>query len=111
MNRAYPTAHPRFSRAQSLLLAGVLLACPGLEATLFVDATVTPTGGTFRYEFTIQNTGPDDYVLVSLVDGPLDDPLIPLSLTAPNGFLANYDPGLGTVDFLEDADLLAPAGS
>lgn len=80
------------------------------HAALFLNGTVTPLAGSFRYDLSVQNTGPEDYVLVSITDAPLADPLIDPSLSGPAGFLTAYDDGLGFVDFLEDTDLFA-AGS
>ena len=77
-------------------------------ASVVVDATVTPAGGgAFHYEISVTNTEIEDLALVSIVDAPLNDPLIDPSLDAPSGFLANYDDGLGIVDFLENTDSFA----
>jgi hypothetical protein len=54
----------------------------------------------FHWDISVVNNSVPDLFLVSLSDAPLFDPLIDLSLTAPTGFLANYDEGLGFVDFL-----------
>jgi len=77
------------------------------EAVLTVDATVTPLVGSFLYEISITNTGPEDIVIVSIVDAPIGDPLIDPSLMFPAGFFASYDGGVGIVDFLEDTSLFA----
>jgi len=90
-----------------ILVAALLVPTTGAQAAIFVRATVTPLGGSFRYVFEVENTGPDDFVIVSIVDAPVADPLIDPTLTTPAGFLGSYDGGLGIVDFIEDADLFA----
>lgn len=81
---------------------GAWLAANVCHATLMVEATVQPlNGGLFHYEYAITNNTPTDVVLVSILDAPINDMTITSTLTAPVGFLANYDPGLGIVDFLE----------
>ena len=91
----------------AILLVALLVSSTAAKAAILVRAAVTPLVGKFRYDFEVENTGPDDHVIVSIVDAPLADVLIPPSLTAPTGFLASYDPGLGIVDFLEDTGLFA----
>ena len=90
-------------------LAIVLTTCialNNLHATLMVNATVTPTGGgLFNYEYSITNNEVEDVSIVSITDAPFGDPNIDSTLLAPAGLMANYDPGLGIVDFLEDIDL------
>lgn len=93
------------------VVLGSLAWCGAAHAVMIVEASVTPGAGFFHYEFTITNTGPEDVVLVTLIDAPLDDPLIDPSLTVPAGFLGSYDPGLGFVDFLENVDLFAAGTS
>ncbi len=92
---------------RACVLMSLLFFSTAAEAALTVEATVTPLAGSFLYEFSVMNTGPDDVVLVSIVDAPLGDPLIDPTLTAPVGYLASYDDGLGIVDFLEDTGLFA----
>ena len=91
-------------RLRLLALMGVLSATAA-HADITVSSTVTPLGGSFRYEFSITNSmlvSPDqDVVIVSITNAPLADPLIGPTLTAPADFVASYDPGLGIVDFLE----------
>ena len=89
------------------LVLGSLACCGVAHAVMIVEASVTPGAGFYHYDFTITNTGPDDVVLVTLIDAPLGDPLIDPSLTVPAGFLGSYDPGLGFVDFLENFDWFA----
>jgi hypothetical protein len=94
----------------SILATVALLAVSRPSAAVFVSGAVTPLGGSFHYDFSVENTGPEDYVIVSLTDAPLADPLIDPSLAAPTGFGASYDPGLRIVDLLEDSSFFA-AGS
>jgi hypothetical protein len=90
-----------------LVVAALLLSPVAARAALVVDATVQDVGGgLFHWDFTVENTGPADVVIVSL-EAPLGDPAIAGSLTAPAGFIPSYDPGLGFVDFLEDTSLFA----
>ncbi len=46
-----------------------------------------------------------DFTLVSILNAPKNEPLIGTSLTAPAGFLALYDSGLGIIDFLEASSI------
>ena len=74
------------------------------RAALLVEATVDGIGGgLFHWEFQVSNSGPEDVVIVSL-EAPPGDTAIPGSLSAPAGYQAAYDAGLGIVDFIEDAD-------
>lgn len=108
-SRLHPfTALTSPARALALL---ALLGAPAVSAQLSVDAIVEPLGGSFRYDFTVTNPGPDDYLLVTINNAPTGDALILSTLTAPTGFLALYDGGLGLVDFLEDASFFAAGTS
>jgi hypothetical protein len=78
-----------------------------LHGAVVVVGTVTPLGGSYRYEASVENTDAVNYLFVSLMDAPPGDPLINPSLTAPAGFLASYDSGWGIVDLLADADEFA----
>ncbi|OHB74976.1 MAG: hypothetical protein A2W31_11925 [Planctomycetes bacterium RBG_16_64_10] len=95
----------RISLISCILL--LMIAVPASRASLLVEATVTPLVGSFQYDFSIENTGPDDVVIVSIVDAPLADPIIDPTLVTPVGFFGSYDSGLGVVDFLEDTELFA----
>jgi hypothetical protein len=93
--------------AQGSILLVLWLVTQTATAVPTVDMTVTPlTGGVYQYQFSISNSGPDDLAILTITDAPLADALIPLTLVAPAGFLAKYDPGVGLtfglVDFLED---------
>jgi hypothetical protein len=96
---------------QGALIVGACVAARPASAFPIVDLLLTPQGGgVFRYDLTIDNPGPEDLVIVSITDAPLNDPLIAPTLTAPAGFLASYDPGLGFIDAIEATSLFA-AGS
>jgi hypothetical protein len=97
---------PRAVKAGLASLLGALTAAPA-TAMLTVQALVTPVGGNFEYDITIDNGLSEDVSIVSLVDAPLSDPLIDPTLTSPAGYLASYDDGLGFVDFLEDTSSFA----
>jgi len=73
-----------------------------VRADVIVDATVSPILGGFHFEYSITNNELVDLAIVSIA-GPAGDPLIGSTLTAPAGFLASYDSGLGFIDFLEAA--------
>lgn len=98
-----PSVHSR-SLGASLFVTFWLLSVSISKGAVMVHGTATPIPGAFHYELVVSNTGPEDIVLVSLVDAPLDDPLIDPTLTTPPDFLGLYDSGLGIVDFLEDTD-------
>jgi hypothetical protein len=76
-----------------------------------VQATAQDQGAFFSYDFTVVNDDPlADLFLVTLTDAPFADALIPGSLTAPAGFIASYDGGLGLLDFLADTAIVFPPG-
>lgn len=81
-------------------LAAAIWLPSGAKAAVLISGTVRPLGGAYQYAISIENTGPEDLALVTLVDAPLADPLMGPSLTAPAGFMASYDGGLGVLDFL-----------
>lgn len=89
------------------ILALALLTAPIVSAVPIVDMTVTPLGGSFRYEISVNNTSAEDVILVTITDAPIGDALITATLTAPTGFLASYDSGLGFVDLIEFTALFA----
>lgn len=91
----------RFPSRPWLLLA--LLGLPVAQADFTLETRVTPIPGAFRYEITVHNDEPLELALVTFSDAPLNDPWIASTLTAPLGFLASYDGGLGFVDFLADS--------
>ncbi len=91
------------SSGRLLIPASVLIALSLDAQALQINALVTDNGSSFHYDVSVLNDDPiDDLLVVSLDDAPLSDPLIGSSLTAPAGFLASYDPGLGIVDLLSD---------
>jgi hypothetical protein len=96
-----------------LFLLAILLLLP-MRSTLavpMVDAIVTPTGGgVFHYEFSVTSDLADLF-LVSITDAPPGDPLIAATLTTPVGYLANYDSGLGLLDFIADTAIFFPFGT
>jgi len=96
-----------FGKVGCLVLVGLAAVSEPAWSQVKVDAIVTPLVGSFRYDISVHNNAAEDLAIVSLVDAPLADPLIDLTLAAPVGFLASYDDGLGFVDFLGDADVFA----
>ncbi|HAB16461.1 MAG TPA: hypothetical protein PLX89_19065 [Verrucomicrobiota bacterium] len=96
-------------KTASLLALFAFIVTFAGRAQILVNGIATPVGsGVFHYEFSVNNTGADDYVVVSLVDAPLGDPLIDPSLVSPLGFVSSYDLGLGFVDFIGDTDSFTP---
>jgi hypothetical protein len=89
-----------------IVALGVLLLPGTARAQITVDPTITFLGGLFHYEYAVTNNEPEDLVLVTLEGIPLDPGAI-LNLTAPTGFLASFDSGLGLVDFISDTDVFA----
>ena len=79
-----------------------LLSTSVCKAALMVEAAVTPDAPAFHYDLAVINDTPVDVVVVSLIDAPLFDPVIAPSLSAPAGFVTNYDPLLGIVDLIAD---------
>lgn len=85
-----------------LMICAVLGISHNAQALLIVNSTVSPgMVGPFHWEFSVENTGPTDFVIVSL-DAPTLDPFIGPTLMVPAGFVGLYDEVLGFVDFLED---------
>lgn len=67
-----------------------------------VAPTVTPIAGGYEYSYTITNNTPDDPFIIDI---PVPaDPAAVTDLTAPVGFTAAFDSGLGLVSFLEDTN-------
>jgi hypothetical protein len=67
-----------------------------------VAPTVTPIAGGYEYAYTITNNTPDDPFIIDI---PVPaDPAAVTDLTAPLGFTAAFDSGLGLVSFLEDTN-------
>src|SRR5262245_34357450 len=90
-----------------VLALTALLGATRLEAQVSVDTRVTPRGGSFRYDISVSNNASEDLAVVSILDAPLNDPLIGGSLFTPAGFLGSYDSGLGFVDLLSDTDVFS----
>ena len=89
-----------------VIVLTIFIAFSTAQATLLVNAIVTPTnGGLFDYDFSVTNNGTEDVSIVSIPDAPFGELTIDLTLVAPVGYLASYDSGLGIIDFLEDTDL------
>ena len=94
--------------ARLAIVLTALVTINSVQATLMVNAIVTPVnGGLFNYGFSVTNSGAEDVSIVSITDAPFDDANIETSLVAPTDFMASYDPNLGIVDFLEASDLFA----
>lgn len=61
--------------------------------------------GLYTYSYGVTNSGAFDLAIVDVNVAPNAGLT---NLTAPTGFFATYDPGLGIVSFLEDADFTTP---
>jgi hypothetical protein len=103
-NQLAPTLRARPARLAVVAL-GFLLGTLSSHAQLTLDAVVTLRPDAVRYDLTVHNATSEDLVLISLLDGPLGDARIGMTLSVPAGFLDNYDPGLGIVDFLGDSEV------
>ena len=85
----------------TLGLAFVTLASSfAAGATITVSPTVTGSAGSFLYAYTITNNTPDDPFVIDIP--VLKSVNAVTNLTAPAGFKATFDSGLGLVAFLED---------
>lgn len=90
-----------------LVLAGALLCVLALPNTAHAEPiTLNPTvttlsSGLFRYQYSVVNTAAVDFSVVSI--NVIGAPGAILNLIAPTGYTALFDPGLGQVDFIEDA--------
>jgi len=101
------------SRIQSRVLStcfflALALTAQTTSAIPIVNLDVTQSGANYHYEVSIDNGEAVDLILVSLFNTPLSDALITASLTAPAGFLASYDSGLGIIDFLGNTSDFLP---
>lgn len=89
----------------SVAAAALLTALSAPVEALRIEGTATDYGSYFSYELYVVDNVLPNLVVVSLLNAPLGDTLIGPSLTAPVGYLASYDSGLGIVDFLTDTTL------
>lgn len=90
-----------------MFLAAAAVAVSGQAARAQVTVTgfFTP-GPNFTYQLFVNNGSPETLALVTV-----DVPAIAgaaTDLVPPAGFLMLFDPGFGTVDLLEDADIGTP---
>jgi len=66
-------------------------------ASLTVTPTTTARGDLFHYDYTISNNTDTDFSLVTI--DVAAQPSAIQNLVTPNGFLSNFDAGLGLLDF------------
>jgi hypothetical protein len=103
---------PRRRTSLAMALAG-LLSAGHAHAVPVITAVVTDLGGSFRYDYTIDNrAGGEDIALVDINVPAFDATLT--HLFAPAGFAAVYTDFLGKVTFLPQAgvsDLFAAGQS
>lgn len=93
-----------------LVLASALLSALCLPGAVHGQITLTPTitdagGGLFSYQYSVRNTSLFDFSAISIEVIPESEAV--QSLVAPIDFSAFFDPGLGQVDFVEDAQNFA----
>ena len=73
---------------------------PPPPADVVVEAQVTAINGGFLYSYMVTNNTDRELVIIS-IEVP-SDPAAVANLTAPAGFAASFDSGLGVVDFVMD---------
>jgi len=80
-----------------------------LRAQVVVTATVTfdVTLSIFSYSYAVTNNGSLDLAIVTFAGLPANPGTV-MNLSAPTGFGATYDSGLGLISFFEDADPATP---
>lgn len=99
-------------RPLRLALLACLLASPSAFAsTVFADLFFTDLGdGSFLYELTITNDGPDALFTFDFDDPPAGDSLIGPSLTFASGFDGDYDAFTPALGFFGAGEQLFDAG-
>jgi hypothetical protein len=99
---AFPKTAASFLRAGATLLFASVLAN---AATITVTPDVTLSSGLYHYAYSITNNTPDDAFLIDIPVAA--SPSAIENLTAPSGFTAAFDSGLGLVSFLEDSSFFS----
>jgi len=82
---------------------GLLAVAGAARAQILVTPSVTFASGLYSYDYTIANNSSDDIYDIAINVTPGAGTI--LDLTVPTGFLGNYDPGFGIVDFLSDSSV------
>lgn len=101
-----PRRAVRLLCALSVAAAAALFPSSAHAQLPLVSAMYTQSGGIFTYNFSVTNL-----TLFTLVDVNVTVPTgvgSVSNLSAPTGFQITFDPGLGLVDFLADADPATP---
>lgn len=93
-----------------LVLASALMGALACSGTVQGQITLNPTitnlgGGLVSYQYSVSNTSLFDFSAISI--NVVAAPGAVQSLTAPTGFSAFFDPGLGQVDFVENTQNFA----
>ena len=83
-----------------LALLALIVPCAASAAPVTVTSTSTANGLLFSYDFTVTNTSLPDLLSVTLTTP--SQPNAVQNLTAPTGFSAFFDAGVGLVDFVSD---------
>jgi len=81
---------------------GAVLILNSARAQVSVTPTVTSDAAAFHYDYAVTNLTASDLAVVTLSVAPV--PQAVQNLTAPLGFIASFDSGVGLLSFLEDAD-------
>lgn len=91
----------------AMLCSAVLPAVPtATRAQVSVTPTVVAGVALFDYDYSVANLTAFDLAIVTI--DVLSRPDAILNATAPAGFLISFDPGVGQLSFLEDADPFTP---
>jgi hypothetical protein len=99
---AFHKTAPSFIQAAVTLLFASVLAN---AATITVTPDVTLSNGLYHYAYSITNNTPDDAFLIDIPVAA--SPSSIENLTAPSGFMAAFDSGLGLVSFLENSSVFS----
>ena len=78
---------------------------PPPAADVVVEAQVTAVGGEFLYSYMVTNNTDMELVIIT-IEVP-SDPTAVMNLSAPTGFSASFDSGLGVVDFVMDTSMFS----
>lgn len=85
------------------VLIGMIAACTA-QAQIVINPTVTNKGSLFHYNYSVANSTGNDLAIITLESLPFGSSTVQ-NLTAPSGFQASFDTGLGLLSFLSDSQL------
>ena len=87
-------------------LAALALPTVG-NAQIGIKTTVTSVGSLFHYDYTLTNNTANEIAIFTLEGLPASSNAV-LNLTAPTGFQASFDSGLGLLSFIGDTKFFSP---